>query len=402
MFKQTYKNYFNLTLVQLSIAVVCSVLLMIVVSLLSPKIVKAAPFTCSNAFYQIINGTLTQLNPSTGQYTTLGSTGSLNTNAVGYNQEDNYLYAIQTIAFGGSNGLVRIEHDGTTTGLGIPTGLTWPAAYVSGDFDNAGNLYVSTSSSTLFKIDVSANTATTIALTASLPINDLVYLNGMLYGLNNTTLFEVNISTGAVTTKPITLTPDPGNPSSVYGAGWAADNSKLFFARNSDGKIFEVSNFTTAGPTAQIVLDGDSATGNDGASCSVATSPIPPFFVANDTGTTASGTPLIVPASQGLLVNDNGRQLTVTSYTQPANGSLVVNPDGSYTFTPNVGFVGTTTFTYTVTDEYGEVETATVTLVITAGPRLANTGSSQTTILALVLVAMLSAGVYLKRSVDRR
>jgi uncharacterized repeat protein (TIGR02543 family) len=52
--------------------------------------------------------------------------------------------------------------------------------------------------------------------------------------------------------------------------------------------------------------------------------------------------------------------------TAPANGTLVLRPDGSYTYTPNLGFIGTDTFTFQVCIPSGEacpIGTATVTVV---------------------------------------
>ncbi|MGE2832333.1 Ig-like domain-containing protein [Mycobacterium sp. SMC-4] len=48
---------------------------------------------------------------------------------------------------------------------------------------------------------------------------------------------------------------------------------------------------------------------------------------------------------------DTGDILTVTGYTQAANGTVALNPDGSFTYTPKAGFVGTDTFSYRVSDE---------------------------------------------------
>ena len=43
-----------------------------------------------------------------------------------------------------------------------------------------------------------------------------------------------------------------------------------------------------------------------------------------------------------------------------------MNADGTYTYTPVSGFVGTDTFTYTVSDQDGKTDTATVTVTITS------------------------------------
>jgi hypothetical protein len=52
----------------------------------------------------------------------------------------------------------------------------------------------------------------------------------------------------------------------------------------------------------------------------------------------------------GLFRNDGGDRITLTAHSSPAHGSLSLNPDGTFRYTPAVGFTGTDTFTYTVTD----------------------------------------------------
>ncbi|WP_179317787.1 Ig-like domain-containing protein, partial [Winogradskyella undariae] len=59
------------------------------------------------------------------------------------------------------------------------------------------------------------------------------------------------------------------------------------------------------------------------------------------------------PVSGNVLTNDfdlEGNDQYVTSNTEPENGTVVVNPDGTYTYTPDTGFVGTDVFTYVVCD----------------------------------------------------
>ncbi|MFC7667632.1 cadherin-like domain-containing protein [Hymenobacter humi] len=51
------------------------------------------------------------------------------------------------------------------------------------------------------------------------------------------------------------------------------------------------------------------------------------------------------------MANDRdplGRALQVASVGQPSAGSLVRNTDGTFTYTPWPGFVGTATFTYLI------------------------------------------------------
>lgn len=55
---------------------------------------------------------------------------------------------------------------------------------------------------------------------------------------------------------------------------------------------------------------------------------------------------------------------SVTITKQPTNGTVVVNSDGSVTYTPNDGWVGTDVFEYEITDENGLKDRANVTVVV--------------------------------------
>ena len=75
------------------------------------------------------------------------------------------------------------------------------------------------------------------------------------------------------------------------------------------------------------------------------------------------------PVSGNVLTNDSdpdGDPLTVTTtpVTGPVNGNLTLNPDGSYLYTPNPGFVGTDAFEYEVCDSFGNCLTQTVTIEV--------------------------------------
>ncbi len=79
--------------------------------------------------------------------------------------------------------------------------------------------------------------------------------------------------------------------------------------------------------------------------------------IANpDTFDVYAGATLTVSAANGLLVNDypstaqRGLSVHATSFSSPAHGQLSVSLDGSVTYVPNAGFVGTDTFTYYISD----------------------------------------------------
>src|SRR5689334_879004 len=110
---------------------------------------------------------------------------------------------------------------------------------------------------------------------------------------------------------------------------------------------------------------------------SVIASPI----AVDDSYNTIGNVNISVPVAQGVIANDlnpNGAgTLTVTkvnSTTVPgggsatdstANGIVTMSSDGSFTYTPNVAFRGSTdSFTYTLDNGTGKIDTATVSIAV--------------------------------------
>jgi len=91
-----------------------------------------------------------------------------------------------------------------------------------------------------------------------------------------------------------------------------------------------------------------------------------PPTARDDMATTTDNTPIDI----NVLANDNdqdGDPLTITNLTQPSAGSVATTTNDNIRYTPDAGFVGTTTFTYTIADGNGGSDTATVTVNDTAG-----------------------------------
>ena len=68
-----------------------------------------------------------------------------------------------------------------------------------------------------------------------------------------------------------------------------------------------------------------------------------------------------------VLQNDSdpdGDPIAVTTLNMPSNGAVVNNGDGTITYTPDPGFIGTDSFTYTITDFNNGIDTATVTVKV--------------------------------------
>ena len=58
-------------------------------------------------------------------------------------------------------------------------------------------------------------------------------------------------------------------------------------------------------------------------------------------------------AAPGVLLNDTDAEndpLTAQLDSSPSNGAVVLNADGSFTYTPDAGFLGVDTFTYSAYD----------------------------------------------------
>jgi hypothetical protein len=95
---------------------------------------------------------------------------------------------------------------------------------------------------------------------------------------------------------------------------------------------------------------------------------IPP--VANADGYGANENRPLTVGAPGILANDTapgGAALSAVLVSGPAHGSLALNADGSFTYTPAAGFVGTDSFTYEASDGVDASNVAAVTITVT-GP----------------------------------
>ena len=98
-----------------------------------------------------------------------------------------------------------------------------------------------------------------------------------------------------------------------------------------------------------------------------------PPVSADDAYTTPMDTPLVEPAP-GVLANDtddDGDTLSVLGLVSgPSHGSVTLNADGSFTYTPHVGYTGPDSFSYEATDgeNVSNVATATISVVEPADP----------------------------------
>jgi hypothetical protein len=77
---------------------------------------------------------------------------------------------------------------------------------------------------------------------------------------------------------------------------------------------------------------------------------------------------VLIVEAPGVLENDDdveGDPLIALLESGVSKGTLVLNEDGSFTYTPDPGFIGTDTFTYKASDgiEFSDVATVTILIV---------------------------------------
>gem|GEM_PF-1758416 len=172
---------------------------------------------------------------------------------------------------------------------------------------------------------------------------------------------------------PLTLTPSlndtipPGSSTPQYDPVTTNGGSVV---RNSDGTV------TYTPPAGFVGADTFTyrVTGPDGAQKEATVTitvrepevPLEPADLVDDSGSTIAGTPvsLEIMANDDVPDGSTGWDVDTTS----SNGGTVVdNGDGTVTYTPPAGFVGTDTFTYRVTGPDGVEVEATVTVTVTEG-----------------------------------
>ena len=118
-------------------------------------------------------------------------------------------------------------------------------------------------------------------------------------------------------------------------------------------------------------LAGDGTTEGDWTAVTIEIGPVNDAPTAvDDTYNTATNVTLSV-GSPGVLGNDadiDGDVLSAAVVSPPSHGTLTLNPNGSFTYQANAGFIGVDTFRYAASDGTLSTE-ATVTINVT-GPNI--------------------------------
>lgn len=190
--------------------------------------------------------------------TPIGVPSDYRYNALALNPIDNNLYAMDTK----SGNLLRIH---PATGVVDDLGSIGVSGdFINGDFDTDGNYYIGEygSTSTIFKVDVTTNTATPISLSNSVTIYDFAYNyeTGLLYGVDAyARLVTINPITGEVTRTGAYLA------RSFYGSVFWEDLNTLIAYREKTGEFISI---PIDNPTAiTVVATNSKYQNNDAAQC---------------------------------------------------------------------------------------------------------------------------------------
>ncbi|MGB0847190.1 MAG: DUF6923 family protein, partial [Thiolinea sp.] len=244
------------------------------------------PFTCDANIY--IASSAAENNPAQFySVNTASSPFALNTigntahgfsfNAMGYREQDDYIYAIQQ---SGSN-VLRLGADGSIVDLGAVSGLPVPSniwqTYDSGDVFPDGYLYIHqvTTHPELYKIDVTTSPPSlveTINLSQSIWLSDFAYnkVDNKIYGIGDQgEKFMIDPATWTVSTI--------GNnaPPASYGAAYTDNQGNVYIYKNNPGTFYQVDFGLNGSGTGNMTVlsTAPNVSFNDGASCR-GTSPV--------------------------------------------------------------------------------------------------------------------------------
>ena len=79
---------------------------------------------------------------------------------------------------------------------------------------------------------------------------------------------------------------------------------------------------------------------------------------------TFSESPKTICAGAVVALESNNARVAAILVSPAANGTVILNADGSFSYSPNPGFIGTDTFAYKATDGSAESGEATVTITV--------------------------------------
>lgn len=175
------------------------------------------------------------------------------------------------------------------------------------------------------------------SLASSVIISDFVPLDSASFTSAGTVINQTNTGVLTYTWDTADLSPLSGGIITITGLAPTGMVSGTIFSNTAiiNGVLDSSSVAYTGGPVPVTMLNG---------------APV----VVDDAYTADGPDPLVVPAALGVLANDsdpNGDTMAASHLAGPYHSSVAVQPDGGFTYTPTLGYVGTDYFTYQVCDD---------------------------------------------------
>ncbi|WP_438726778.1 Ig-like domain-containing protein [Parasphingorhabdus sp. DH2-15] len=306
------------------------------------------------------SGQLRIFDPLLSSYVDIGPDNS-NYNAIGFNVRDGLIYGMF------NTDVIRVDANGILTTL-----FSVSFSSLSGDVDNNNNLWVNTDNNLLQVINLATQSVSTVTMSQNRPggAADMAFVDtsigSRIIMVGRTQMALIDPVTGATTSANVADLPNEG----TTGAIWSDGAGRVLLFKNTTGNVYELFDFLTSNPRAELVATGVPSGNNDGTSCSTAPFPNLPPIAFNDDFRTPFNTAITanVITNNGNGMDNDPEDSAITVATSPVNdvqnGSLTLAADGSFTYTPDNGFFGTDSFTYRITDASGLSDTATVTIIV--------------------------------------
>lgn len=246
--------------------------------------------------------------------------------------------------------IVTAPSNGTLSGSGASRTYTPNADYSGSDsFTFKANDGLADSNNALVLITVN-------------PVNDAPVANDDAYSTPEDT--ELLVSAPGVLANDGDIDSGSVTPSVVAPA------SNGTVTLNPDGSFSYLPNTGFSGvDTFTYTLDDGFLTCVTAATVTINVSSVNVTPVANDDSYSTPEDTALVEGAAGVLTNDtdgDADPLTAVLDSTTTNGVLVLNADGSFTYTPNVGFNGVDSFTYKAND--GTLSSSVATVSITVSP----------------------------------